>query len=216
MLDRVGNPNFGFPHEGSYLNKLSFSNHHRHRMNLYTTYHSPYAFQEKRSPVVETDFQTAGPLSRQSFLFMYIIEAPQRENQHFAYAKNKDVVSAQLISVFIFATRIIQFIYFYPKFKASSLCVGPCRKTKLLFFSCEDSFTFKSICSTCQLKRMIYTTYTHYKIHCTKNVNEPYNNGLVSCTTKTRGPNAHIFWCERVQKHTTRLYLKQRRTAICM
>ena len=53
-------------------------------------------------------------------------------------------VTAKLISAFVFATRIIQFIYFLnPKFQASShllwsyslVCVGPGRKSRRPVFS---------------------------------------------------------------------------------
>ena len=74
------------------------------------------------------------------------------ENQQSAYAKTKAQISftvtAKLISAFVFATRIEQFLYFLnPKFLASSLflwlyrlvCVRPDRKPKLLVFSCGCS-----------------------------------------------------------------------------
>ena len=61
-------------------------------------------------------------------------------NPFFAYAKTKAQIScaviAQLISAFVFATRVVQFLYFLnPKFQASSyilwlyslVCVGPGR-----------------------------------------------------------------------------------------
>ena len=63
------------------------------------------------------------------------------ENKQSAYAKTKTQISfavtAKLISVFVFATRIVQFLFFLnPKFQASSsflclyrlVCVGPVRK----------------------------------------------------------------------------------------
>ena len=62
-------------------------------------------------------------------------------NQHFAYVKTKAQISfavtAKLIRAFVFATRIVQFVYFLnPKFPASSyflcfyssVCIGPVRK----------------------------------------------------------------------------------------
>ena len=68
------------------------------------------------------------------------------ENQHFTYAKTKTQISfavtAKLISAFVFATRIVQSLYFInPKFQASShllklysmVCVGPGRKPERLF-----------------------------------------------------------------------------------
>ena len=65
------------------------------------------------------------------------------ENRIFAYAKTKPQIScavtAQLISAFVFATWIVQSLYFlYPKFRVSSyllwlyspVCVGPGRKPR--------------------------------------------------------------------------------------
>ena len=70
----------------------------------------------------------------------------------FAYAKTKTQISfavtAKLISVFVFATRIVQSLYFLnPKFQASShllwsyslVCVGPCRKPRRPVFSQRGS-----------------------------------------------------------------------------
>ena len=88
-----------------------------------------------------------------------------------AYAKTKTqisfVVTAKLISVFVFATKIVQSLYFLnPKFQASShllwlyspVCVGPGRKPRRLFFSQRgsNSFYFQWICflaiSPCQIR----------------------------------------------------------------
>ena len=65
------------------------------------------------------------------------------ENQQTAYAKTKAQIScavtAELISTFVFATWIVQFLFYLnPKFQASSLflwqyrpvCVGPCLKPR--------------------------------------------------------------------------------------
>ena len=70
------------------------------------------------------------------------------ENRLFAYAKTKTQIScavtAQLISAFVFAIRIVQSLNFLnPKFQASSrllwlhspVCVGPGRKRRRLVFS---------------------------------------------------------------------------------
>ena len=67
------------------------------------------------------------------------------KKQQFAYAKTKAQISfavtAKLFSAFVFATRIIQFLYFLkPKFPASIhhlclyilVCVGPVRETTFL------------------------------------------------------------------------------------
>ena len=68
-------------------------------------------------------------------------------NRLFTYAKTK-AVTAQLISAFIFATRIVQSLCFLnPKFQASShllwlyipICVGPGRKTRRPVFSQQCS-----------------------------------------------------------------------------
>ena len=70
------------------------------------------------------------------------IEPCLEKNRIFTYAKTKAQISfavaAKLISAFVFATRIVQFLYFLnPKFTASShllcysrLCVGPGRKPR--------------------------------------------------------------------------------------
>ena len=82
-----------------------------------------------------------------------IIEPCYEKNVFFfAYAKTKTQIScavtAQLISAFVFATRIVQFLYFLnPKFQVSShllwmyslVCVGPGRKTRRPVFSQRGS-----------------------------------------------------------------------------
>ena len=73
---------------------------------------------------------------------------PRREKTGFAYAKTKTQISfavtAKLISAFVFATRIVQFLFYLnPKFQASShilwlcspVCVGPGRKPRRPVFS---------------------------------------------------------------------------------
>ena len=75
------------------------------------------------------------------------------ENQQSAKAKTKTQISfavtAKLISVFVFATRIVQFLFYLnPKFQASSsflclyrsVCVGPVRKPHC-WFSHEAAHT---------------------------------------------------------------------------
>ena len=70
------------------------------------------------------------------------------ENRVFAYAKTKTQISfavtAKLISAFVFATRIVQFLFYLnPKFQVSShllwlyspVCVGPGRKPRRPVFS---------------------------------------------------------------------------------
>ena len=76
----------------------------------------------------------------------------------FAYAKTKTQISfavtAKLISAFVFASRIVQSLYFLnPKFQASShllwlyspVCVGPGRKHRRLVFSERGSYHFDLI-----------------------------------------------------------------------
>ena len=77
------------------------------------------------------------------------INEPRREKTGFMpYAKTKTQISfavtAKLISAFVFATRIVQFLYFLnPKFQASGrllllhspVCVGPGRKPRRPVFS---------------------------------------------------------------------------------
>ena len=66
----------------------------------------------------------------------------------FCICKNQDAVIAQLISAFVFATKILQSLYFLdPKFQASShlmwlyspVCMGPGRKLRRPVFSQRGS-----------------------------------------------------------------------------
>ena len=76
----------------------------------------------------------------------------------FLYAKTKTQIScavtAQVISAFVFATRIVQSLYYInPKFQASShllwlyspICVGPGRKPRSPVFSQRGSFYSKQL-----------------------------------------------------------------------
>ena len=76
----------------------------------------------------------------------------QGENRIFVYAKTKAQISfavtAKLISAFVFATRIVQFLFYLnPKLQASSsflslyrpICVGPGRKPRRPVFSRRGS-----------------------------------------------------------------------------
>ena len=76
-------------------------------------------------------------------------------NQHFAYAKTKVQISfavtAKLISAFVFATWIVQYLYFLnPKFPASScllwlyslVCVGFDGKPQC-WLSCVAAYKYK-------------------------------------------------------------------------
>ena len=81
------------------------------------------------------------------------INEPRHEKTGFyAYAKTKKQISfavtAKLISAFVFATQIVQFLYYLnPKFQASShllrlyssVCVGPGRKPRRPIFSQRGS-----------------------------------------------------------------------------
>ena len=67
----------------------------------------------------------------------------------FCQGENKGADTAKLISAFVFATRIVHFLYFlYPKFPVSghllclysSVCVGPGRKPRRPVFSHRGSF----------------------------------------------------------------------------
>ena len=88
-----------------------------------------------------------------------------------AYAKSKTQISfavtAKLISAFVFATRIVQFLFYLnPKFQASSsflclyrpVCVGPVRKPHC-WFSHEAAQIHASLClsSVPRLSVAIYT-----------------------------------------------------------
>ena len=81
-------------------------------------------------------------------------------NRLFAYAKTKTQISfavtAKLISAFVFATWIVQFLYFLnPEFHASShllwlyrpVCVGPGRKPQRQVFSERGSLVGECIVS---------------------------------------------------------------------
>ena len=100
-------------------------------------------------------WQTISTIQKEpiSGFFKIIIWACAWENQQFAWAKTKTQISfavtAKLISVFVFATRIVHFLlYLFPNFQDSGfllwlyrlVCVGPGRKPKLLVFSCTGSF----------------------------------------------------------------------------
>ena len=72
----------------------------------------------------------------------------------FCICENKDAVTVQLISAFVFAIRIVQFLYYLnPKFQASShllwlyspVCVGPARKPRRPVFSQRGSFVVADV-----------------------------------------------------------------------
>ena len=85
---------------------------------------------------------------------MYLMLSRVVRKRLFAYAKTKTQISfavtAKLISPFVFAIRIVQFLFsINPKFQASShllwlyspICVGPGRKPRRPVFSERDSYT---------------------------------------------------------------------------
>ena len=97
--------------------------------------------------------------NRKGFFLSWLSEclelkkAASQENRIFVYAKTKAQVScavtAQLISAFVFASRIVNFLFFLnPKFQASSylmqlhrlVCVGPGQNPRRPVFSRRGSF----------------------------------------------------------------------------
>ena len=90
----------------------------------------------------------SGELKMHYFLFFCDIGAATWENLIFAYAKTKTQISfavtLKLISVFVYATRIVQSLFFLnPKFQVPShlqwlpspVCVGPGRKPRTGFLT---------------------------------------------------------------------------------
>ena len=86
-------------------------------------------------------------------IFSFVHLSPVMRKPDFAYAKTKTQISfavtAKLISAFVFATQLVQSLYFLnPKFQASShrpwlyspVCVGPGRKPRRPVFSQRGSF----------------------------------------------------------------------------
>ena len=85
-----------------------------------------------------------------------LYEPRHEKTGFFAYAKKNTQVSfavtAKLISAFVFATRIVQSLYFLnPKFQASRhilwlcslVCVGLCRKPRRPVFSQRGSYVLR-------------------------------------------------------------------------
>ena len=85
--------------------------------------------------------------------YLLLLYEPRSEKTIFAYAKTKTQISftvtVKLISAFVFATRIVQSLYFlYPKFRASShlvwlyspVCLGPGRKPRITRLILLNSF----------------------------------------------------------------------------
>ena len=100
----------------------------------------------------------------------------QWENLIFAYAKTKVhigyAVTAQLISAIVFATRIVQSLFFLnPKFKVSSLflclyrsvCVRPGRKPRRPVFSRRGSFISDRTVKTAVNKKERHNLTTEQK-----------------------------------------------------
>ena len=95
----------------------------------------------------------------------------------FCICENKDAdqlrVNAKLISAFVFATRIVQTLYFlYPKFQASSyllwlyspVCGGPGRKPRRLVFSQLGSYSIHLSNVNCYLKPEAINAWNGCKI----------------------------------------------------
>ena len=83
------------------------------------------------------------------FLMLLLFEPHRERKPDYCLCENKGADTAKLICPFVFATRIVQFLYFLnPKFPASShllclyrpVCVGPGRKPRRPFFSRCGSF----------------------------------------------------------------------------
>ena len=88
----------------------------------------------------------------------------------FCICKNKDAVAAKLISAFVFATRIVQSLYFLnPKFQASShllwlyspLCVGHGRKPRRPVFSQRGSYAMLVLFLQCNELKFIQNVVFH-------------------------------------------------------
>ena len=82
----------------------------------------------------------------------------------FCICENKDAVTAKLISAFVFATRIVQSLYFLnPKFQASShllwlyslVCVGPVRNPRKPLFSERGSYQLLYVMSEEQIREFL-------------------------------------------------------------
>ena len=101
-------------------------------------------------------------VSLESISCQNMIWAASWENRIFAYAKTKAqisfVVTTKLISAFVFATRIVYFLFLYPKFQASSLllwlyrpvCVRPGWKPRRPVFSRRGSYDVLTKHSHCK------------------------------------------------------------------
>ena len=83
-----------------------------------------------------------------------------REKTGFLPMRKQRRRTAKLISAFVFANRIVQFLFFlYPKFQASSLllrlyspvCVGPGRKSRRPVFSRRGSYTTNGLAHCCHV-----------------------------------------------------------------
>ena len=86
-------------------------------------------------------------------------------------------VTAKLISAFVFATRIVQFLFYLnPKFQASSsflslyrpVCVGPGRKPRRPVFSRRGSYHDIAKRSVNVLGAMLLTDHMGYRVIITK------------------------------------------------
>ena len=100
----------------------------------------------------------------------------------FCICENKDADqlrgTAKLISVFVFATRIVRSLYFLnPKFQASSLllwlhslvCVRPGRKPRRPVYSERGSVGFRPLFAARKNMFILLSAYTRFN-NCVKNV----------------------------------------------
>ena len=107
-------------------------------------------------------------------VFFNIIWAATWENRIFAFAKTKTQISftvtAKLISIFVFATRIVQSLYFLnPKFQVPSylqwlpspVCVGPGRKPRRPVFWRRVSYVNETSNSVHLQTCMMPSSYPH-------------------------------------------------------
>ena len=114
-------------------------------------------------------------------------------------------VTAKLISAFVFATRIVQSLYFlFPKFRASShlvwlyspVCVGPARKSRRLVFSQRGSYVYVFMCVRTRLVtigplgQITFLAYSFLKSFSQKIIFKPHQY-IPTCTFILLGRTYH-------------------------
>ena len=103
-------------------------------------------------PILTCLYYSMSVITQLQMNHLSFLWAASWENRSFNYVKTKTQISftvtAKLISAFVFATRIVQFLFlFNPKFQASSrflwlyrsVCVRPGRKSRRLVFTRHGS-----------------------------------------------------------------------------